>query len=464
MHPESSSRLEKLAVLHVGAMAVFATWAFGGNIGWARSALAITGCAGIAVLLAAVRARLRHQGSLRALHVLWPLLGLNALVVASLFQPNLRPLMIEGGQVFVPAENVIGPASARPDLAWRDLLLFNGLFIPCFNLLLTVRHRRSLTNLLLLLAGNAVALAVFGTFQSLVRANGIYFGSVINPNLRFFSTFIYRNHWGAFAVLMLAVSLALLFSRRATAPHRDFLHSPAPAIAAAILLLAASIPLSGSRACTILALVLAVIGALHALRRAVTHVRDTGRSPVPAAVALCAAIALSLGGIFFVARTSIDARLDDTRQQIDRLRSGEKFGRAILYADTWSLASAHPVFGWGLGSYGTVFSLYNTQTSPRDGLPVHFENAHSDWLQWLAEIGFAGTACIALLMVLPFAVLRGSRPASAFAAYLLAGCALVLAYSLIEFPLANPAVLLCFWACLFVAVRWSQLETADRPA
>jgi hypothetical protein len=55
------------------------------------------------------------------------------------------------------------------------------------------------------LAGNAVLLAVFGTFQKLAGAKGLWFGLVASPQPRFFSTFVYHNHWGSFILLSTVV-------------------------------------------------------------------------------------------------------------------------------------------------------------------------------------------------------------------------------------------------------------------
>jgi hypothetical protein len=42
--------------------------------------------------------------------------------------------------------------------------------------------------------------------------------------------------------------------------------------------------------------------------------------------------------------------------------------------------------------------------------------------------------------------------------YLLAGCGLVLLYAWVEFPFANPAVMLTFCATFYCALRYAALD------
>jgi hypothetical protein len=47
---------------------------------------------------------------------------------------------------------------------------------------------------------------------------------------------------------------------------------------------------------------------------------------------------------------------------------------------------------------------------------------------------------------------------------MLAGCALVLLYAWVEFPFANPAVMISFWCCLYCASRYAQLSQTESEA
>ena len=94
-------------------------------------------------------------------------------------------------------------------------------------------------------------------------------------------------------------------------------------------------------------------------------------------------------------------------------------------------------------------------------MPFHHQS-HSDWLQAPAELGVARTALVLLLGAVPLAALRRTGPTGALPGCLLAGCGLIALYAWVEFPFANPAVMLTFWLCFFTAIRYAQLDAHAR--
>jgi O-antigen ligase len=119
-------------------------------------------------------------------------------------------------------------------------------------------------------------------------------------------------------------------------------------------------------------------------------------------------------------------------------------------------------FGWGMSSYPHVFSrLYNTRESKVDRLPVFYNDAHSDWLQSLAEHGIIGSALLALCALVPLWQVRISSSVGPLAGYLLIGCFLVLLYAWIEFPFGNLAVVLTWWVLFFAAVQTARLRQRE---
>jgi O-antigen ligase len=171
--------------------------------------------------------------------------------------------------------------------------------------------------------------------------------------------------------------------------------------------------------------------------------------------------AVSLGAIFLLSRPVIEARLDTTQLQVqDMRRRGDFGGRQLLYADTWHMACDKLWFGWGLGSYATVFDIYNSQHAIEPWYGQRFyTQAHSDWLQSVAEVGLTGTGLLVLMGLLPLAsAFRHRSPFTELPRMLLFGCGLIGLYAWLEFPFANPAVMLVFWLCLFVAVRYVLLD------
>lgn len=472
-HPDPSARraarLERLVLGHVALTGLVASWAFGGQSPGARTALLLLGTAGILLATMTLPLLARRQGRrslLGATRWLWPLLAFDALVAAACLNPSFRAVLADGDLFWVQQEPLYAwlPSSADPDRALRELWLLNGLVISAHNLLV-ISSRGALRRLLLVLAANAALLAVVGTLQKLLGAPGPWFGMVSAPNPFFFSTFVYHNHWGAFALLHAAVWTGLVFHHLARASGRDLWHSPAPAGALAVGLLAATAPLSGSRSSSALFALLVLVAGAHFAIRLVWSRRSTGRPLAGPLVGLGLALALAIGAIVALARPVIEQRASQTVQQVAALRDTEEVARVALYRDTWRMAAERPWFGWGLESYGRVFPVFNTQRPTELWFEGRFyTEAHNDWLQSLAESGFVGTGLVVLLALLPVAGAPWRRGRSALPRYLLAGLGLILLYAGVEFPLANPAVVLTCWTLLYAAVRLTQLDAANGSA
>lgn len=461
--PLQANRLETQTLFHLAILGVITPWAFGGGSTGSTYIVCYLGSlAPVLTILSVVTRRQEGRPWLRPLLPLLPLLVFDALALFAIAHPTFTLASVEGGQVFVPAGPPSAwPGNARPDLGIEKLWLLNALLLSTFNLTLAVDSRKSLRLLLFILCGNALALSVFGSIQKFVSADGLFFGKVPSPNPTFFASFIYHNHWGAYVVMALALSLALFFDSLKRPGHRDFWHSPAPAAIVALFFMAATLPLCGSRSCTLLALLLLAAASVHALCRMIQVRREQKQSSAAplALIALTAVAALAM--IFVLARPVIQTRLSDTKEQLSEMQKlGHAGARGLLYRDTWRMVMDKPAFGWGLGAYGTIFRSYNTQESA-DGLPQYYEHAHSDWLELLAETGFVGAICLILFFALPITVVFGTGSLSTGTTYALAGCALLAIYACIEFPFANPAVNLLFLSSYFGSLRWIRLNQSS---
>ncbi len=461
-HQTSLGLLEIITLVHVAALVIFGSWAFGGNTDWARTLLSwLASLGGLITLTALLNPR--KDGSPLPFRWLWPLAAVNLLVLASAFNPSFREVMNGSESLFVQtASNPRWPSSARPLLSNLQLWFFDGVYLSCFNLALVVRQRRALRGLLMVLSLNAVALAIFGTVQKLVGATGLYFGLQKTPQGYFFSTFFYHNHWGAFIVLTTAACLGLIFHYVRRRDTRDFWHSPAATGLVALVLLAVSVPLSGSRSCSLLMLLLLGIGFSHWIFRLIKRRHAYNESiAVPLALGV---VALAVAGAFAydIGRPMIDRRFVQTQSEVATMRAAGTIGdRPRLYRDTWHMAQEKPWFGWGMASYPTVFFLFNSQhISPTQGLQTYYHDAHSDWLQSVAEHGYVGTALLALCGLVPLYYRRRALTQSPLTLYLLAGCGLLLLYAWIEFPFGNGSVITVFWVCFFCAVHYGRLESA----
>lgn len=455
---------ENLVLLHLGALIVGISWWFGGQSPGARQGLLVWGTVG-AMLFVLLCGLHRGADARRAWRHLWPLAVFDVLVLISCFNPSTRLVMHEGEQMFLHTDPAWPwlPSSARPDLSLRELWQFNGIVLSCYNALLALPTRRAFRRLLTLIAGNALLLAIFGTFQKLSGAEGLLFGLVKTPQPYFFATFVYHNHWGAFTLLNLAACLGLLFHSLRRGGHRDFWHSPVPLGVVACIVIAATVPLSGSRSSTLLAGLLLLAALVHFLLHIVRTRRAHHESALLPVAGIVLAALVAVGATAYLSRDVIATRARHTTQQIERIRTEDTLNsRLTLYRDTWEMASRKPWFGWGLETYGDVFRIFNSQRAAERwiGAP-HYREAHNDWFQSLAEVGFVGTGLIALLILSPLQRRGGWRPDSRLPGNLLAGCGFVLLYAWVEFPFANPSVMIAFWTSLYLAAGYARLDAAS---
>lgn len=462
---------ERLALAHAALVVIASAWLLGGMGPRGEWIVAALAAPAFALLFAEGRARRRsgdRAGFLRLLRWCVPLAALALYVGVSALNPSHRAAFLHDGYVLRPVPRLEWlPSSAKPADSLRLLACLGALAATGITLAFCVHSRRALRNLVLLLALHALALAVVGTLQQQTGAAGPYFGAVPRGHKAWFATFLYHNHWGAFAVLHAAAALALVFHSLRHPPDRGWQHGPGPLLALVALLLAATAPLSTSRSATALMLVLGLAAAGLALR----HLRRGGRARRSrrGALVLLAALGLAVGLVALQSRDILAARLATTREQLAALGSDSatgsaRYGRAELYADTWRMISDAPAFGWGLESYGAILLRYSTVPADSQGVVNTFQDAHSDWLQALAELGAVGTALLLALALLPLAETFRLRHLSAFSAWLLGGCSLLAAYAWLEFPFACPAVVATWWILWFAALRTFQLTPATTAA
>jgi O-antigen ligase len=440
------------------------SWAFGGNADWVRTPISIWGSLGM-LLTASIVVGRGSRSKIAAGTLFWalPVVLLNGLVLVSCLRPGFRNL-VYGSETFLMPLRLPWwtPSAARPELTLRALWLFDGIYFSCLNLALAIERRSVIRIILAVAVGNALALSIFGTVQKLVSSTGIYFGSVKSPQDYFFASFVYDNHWGAFIILMMGACIGLVLRYSHGSNGDGFFHGPALVGLVAALLIEISVPLSGARACTVLLGMLTLVGLVKGAPTISQALRMSGVTPAAANAGIAVVAILAVWGAWAVAGDVIHSRVAKAKEQVAMAWAQGGLGaRAIVYHDTWRMARARPLFGWGMGSFPSVFALYNTQVSTGDRIPVVYHDAHSDWIQSVAEIGFIGTALIGGAVLLPALTLRRLR-AAPIPYFLLAGCILVAAYAWVEFPFGNVAVVLAWWLCFFCSIQYVRLTGPPR--
>jgi hypothetical protein len=457
--------LEIIVLVHTGTFLIVATWGYGGDGGWARTALAWWGSLGVLITLTAVQDKQAWaDGWMRPLTWAWPVVLLNLLVLAGTLNPGYREIQEGTETLLVTADpHPAFPASALPALSLRALWTFDAAWITAFNVALVLRQRRALRALLLLLVGNALVLALFGIVQKLAGATGIYFRELEPPGGTFFSTFHDHEAWGGFVVLMLALCLALTwhYSRRMAA--RSLFHSPAFGGAGIVVVLLVTLWLSFAHTAAVLAAVLLCGGILHGTVATVRRRRRFRESivlPVAGAVAAVMVVGAGTGTfVYYHAAERAGASGDTPRL----LQASDPVPGAVIPAGApvgWRLAADRPWFGGGPGAH----RLASTSRSPRDGgqdAAVSDPHGASDRLRVLVDYGGVGAALLLACVFVPVLRLRVRHFSSAIPRYLVVACLGVGGYGWIAAPFGHVAVVIVWWLCFFTAIHYARLEDRD---
>ncbi len=446
--PKPSHLLARLAVAHALLLIVFLSWRFGGMEPWARK---VSGWLCVpAPFLTWLAWRQADQTLRRHFSgVVVPLLAIVLMVLASLLNPNMRVLFSDGQPAALINRDFMRflPSTPLPRDAAADFFLNAGLILVGLNLFITRPARAVQRVLLAAIAINAAVLACIGSVFKLGHA-AMILGRFPSPNPRFFATFFYYNHWGAFAVLGAAAAAGLALHYYDRAPEGRWQHTPAPLFGVLTILLVLSLLLGAGRGPIAIGLIFA-LGLLGRIALRALKSRQGQRAKL-------ATIAGVLGGVaaasLWLAQDSLRVLLHKTAEQVTTMRAG-KLGemRLPLYRDTWKLVEQRPIFGWGWHSFRYAFrqvQSFDARMENEQKAPSVFLDAHNDWLQLLAELGLMGGALgIATLVgIARTASARQWQLSPAFEITLGVGCVGLLA--LVDFPFACPAVVVTAWALL----------------
>jgi len=285
--------------------------------------------------------------------------------------------------------------------------------------------------------------STFGILQQLTFNGKLYWFREMRYGGIPFGPYVNRNHFAAFAELVIPVSLVPLVLGKVRR-ERWFLVSLFAVVPIGALFLSASRGGIVSFAVEVGVVVLWLV-----LRRtAGKHLLSGG------AVLLLAFLMVSwLGVQQLVERFSTLQSLEVTAGK-----------RASMRADTWRIFLDHPWKGTGLGTLQLVFPAYETYY---DGKIVN--HTHNDYLEGLAETGIAGGLCCAwFLGVLLFGSLRHlSRLSGAFSSALqlsgLVACLGFLIHSLVDFNLHIPSNALLFFLMANLATSEIHQPTPGIP-
>lgn len=264
------------------------------------------------------------------------------------------------------------------------------------------------------------------------------------------STFVNRNSFAAYLGLTLVAALAQAFvifkDLRLTGTRRQKL---------------ARLIESASTHVWIIVLVFLVATALF-----LTHSRGGLLATAIGIMVLFVAMSLApsigmmrrLGIIAFILAMAGLAFLVSGEALLGRLleAGGDVQGRMEMYTTTETAFGEHPLLGWGLGSFTSVFPVFR----PSAIVEGYVNAAHDSYLENLLELGLPASLALfgALLWLVGLAVrgIRIRRRDAIYPCVAVAASALVASHSTVDFSLQIPAVTATYMLLLGVAVAQSR--------
>lgn len=405
-------RLEQMLLPGAGLVLVFSTLTLGATPPWARAGMELAVLALLGVwLLAGV---LRGELSFRLPRLFFPML---AIFLFACLQGYA------GLSVYPPA--------TRQE-AW-ELLAVGGFFFLVHNQLTsTIKLERFVTGLLLF----AFVLAVFAILQGLSFDGKIYWTWEVPQGSSPYGPFINRNHYAAWALLLVPLAWVKFSQQRRSSELRLFW-------ALVLLTLGISVMFSLSRAGAALFVLFFPLYWFLGRRPAPRGRRRLPRAAL-AVILLAAGVTLMLDTGRWVSRWQAFGEVFTRPEVVERYRWQ-------IWGDTLTMVGDHRWTGSGLETFGVLSDSYRSFYSNQRWL-----QAHNDYVQWLAETGLVG-AILALWFLVALARAGAEKlrlaPQSRtrqFVLGALTGCLLVLLHSLVDFPLRIPANALLFVALLAV--------------
>ena len=111
-------------------------------------------------------------------------------------------------------------------------------------------------------------------------------------------------------------------------------------------------------------------------------------------VAIAGSIVLVLtAGVLLFGQHLLGQMFDSDTSIIEKMTEG---ARPAVYRDTLALIAQNPVLGVGMGNFAAVFGMTNSMA---EGY-VRFRHPESDWLWFLAEVGWLATLVLLISLVL----------------------------------------------------------------
>ncbi|HWA85266.1 MAG TPA: O-antigen ligase family protein [Opitutus sp.] len=339
---------------------------------------------------------------------------------------------------------------------WRTLIDYASPWLVVCSLWIGFSRRRTVQYLLIALSINGLALALFALTQRLTGARRIYW-ALPSPNPAFFGPFVYKNHAGAYLLLVLALSFALASWYFLRGLRRLEKSNPAGLFVFFGAVAAVDIMISYARGATITMVAFLAVAMISFVFYQFRH-PTLLRKPIVLALLLVGFGAFLVTSLQTLAVNHAWNRMQKLFDETDLSISS----RELATAATWKMVQDHPWLGAGAGSFRYLFPRYQQHYPEiyREGRQrLFWENAHNDLVQFPAELGIAGCAIFAFgFGFWAWRLCRAYFWENPLSLLVTAGLLLLVAHSWTDFLFENPAVLITWcalWPCITL---WAESE------
>jgi len=366
--------------------------------------------------------------------------------------------------------------SFLPTTAVRDvgiLKFYYSFWISLFIGIVLFRNIKEITqieNILLIFSCNFIVLCFIGFYQKYTHLWTDDYVEILGiwnaPEPRYyFSTFTYKNHWAAYALMMI-FCLIFLFKRFFSKIVFNHLKSKILVFTIfSIIIGSSTIIFSGSRSGTILLLLSFSLLIFTIIKKKVFNRLN---------LIFYSFLFLPILAFIFLLFQDHEKwkEMKTTSQtQIQQITHGKPPLRWYFWNDTLEMIKERPLWGHGFRSFSSIYPKFQSQIvryerslgleSAHDYYVPLVAHAHNDFLEFTAEWGLVGMFSIFLPFIVYLLVSLFSQ--SSYSIFILAlGCVVFMIYCLIDFPTRTPACLANFCALIAITQKYRILIRSSR--